>query len=177
MIRLATPSDLATIEAILPGVIHGMQASGNDQWSPRYPTRIDFAQDVEDGSLWVDDLGGIRGFVALNTVEAAEYAPLPWTVPRPALIVHRLAVAPEFRRQGVGDGLFEFAESRAVHLGLEGLRSDTSTANAGMNALFARRGWSRVGTLRFPHATVSFQAWEKRQTGPREVPEASVGQG
>lgn len=161
MIRRAHPLDLDAIEAALGPVVAAMRAAGNDQWGVHYPTRADFARDVEDGSLWVDDAGVIRGFVALNTQESAEYDPLPWRVPRPALVVHRLAVVPEFQRRGVADGLFAFAEGWADQRGLEGLRSDTSVVNRGMNALFARRGWTQVGGLRFPHATVSFVAWEK----------------
>jgi len=99
--------------------------------------------------------------VALNLVEPAEYAVQPWRARGPSLVVHRLAVAPEFHRRGVADGLFAFAEAKAGKLGLDSLRSDTSDRNPAMNALFTRRGWQRVGTIRFSDATVDFGAWEK----------------
>lgn len=160
MIRLARTSDLDAIEAALPVIVLTMRASGNDQWGPLYPTRLDFGRDLEAGTLFVDDRGAVRGFAVFDEHEPPAYDALPWTVPRPALVVHRLAVVPEFRRLGVADGLFSFAEARARALG-RGLRSDTAEANEGMKALFAKRGWRRVGTLRFPHSAGEFVAWER----------------
>jgi len=162
MIRRARAEDLDAIEAALPAVVAAMRAGGNDQWGPDYPTRAHFAADLAEGTLVVDDDGGrIRGFAVLNREEPPEYEALDWRVGRPALVIHRLAVEPAFRRQGVADGLFAWAEAEAGRRGWAGLRSDTSDANEGMNALFRRRGWRRVGTLRFGHAVVGFVAWEK----------------
>jgi len=160
VIRPARLADLDPIEGALPAIVTAMRASGNDQWGPAYPTRTDFARDLEAGTLFVDDQGVVRGFGVFDHHEPPAYDGLPWTVPRPALVVHRLAVVPGFRRQGVAEALFAFAEDRARFLGL-GLRSDTAEANQGMNALFAKRGWRRVGTLRFPHSTGGFVAWER----------------
>ena len=162
MIRPARNIDLDPIAASLPLLVAMMNEAGNDQWGPHYPLQADFAQDLAEGALFVDDEdGAIRGFMALNLVEPSEYGPLPWKVPRPALVIHRLAVAPEFRRLGVAEGLLAFAEARAGALGLAGLRSDTSEANPAMNALFAKRAWKFVGKLRFPDAKVGFRGWEK----------------
>lgn len=160
MIRQALVADLDAIEAALPAIVAAMRAAGNDQWSAAYPTRTDFARDLEAGTLFVDDESGVRGFGVFDGHEPPAYDELPWTVPRPALVIHRLAVVPGFRRLGVAEGLFGFAEARALTLG-RGLRSDTAEANDGMNGLFAKRGWRRVGGLRFPHASGGFVAWEK----------------
>lgn len=160
MIRPAQVADLEAIEAALPAIVAAMKAAGNDQWSADYPTRTDFARDLEAGTLFVDEAGGIRGFGVFDGHEPPAYDELPWTVPRPALVIHRLAVVPGFRRLGVAEGLFAFAEARARALG-RGLRSDTAEANSGMNGLFSKRGWRQVGGLRFPHASGGFVAWEK----------------
>lgn len=162
MIRRAVSADLEAIRASLPTIVAAMRAAGNDQWGPAYPTIGHFAQDCAEGVLFVDDLGGhVRGFMALNFEEPDQYGPLPWTVARPALVIHRLAVVPEFRRQGVADDLFAFAEQEAAARKLVGLRSDTYSRNPAMNALFAKRGWRRVGSLNFPGREAEFFAWEK----------------
>ena len=162
MIRNATLSDLDSIAATLGTIVAAMRERGNDQWGPAYPTPDHFAADCREGSLFVDEREGrIRGFAALNFAEPEQYGPLPWTVGRPALVVHRLAVVPEFRRQGVADGLFAFAEAMASARKLAGLRSDTYSRNPAMNALFAKRGWRMVGTLNFPGREAEFWAWEK----------------
>lgn len=162
MIRLGRESDLDSLEALLPSILAPMLAAGNDQWGSEYPRRDDFADDCRHEWLYVDaDDSGLRGVVVLNEVEPPEYRNLPWSTRSPSLVLHRLAVNPAFQGQGIATGLFAFAETRARERGYQGLRSDTSDANAGMNHLFFRRGWSQVGSLRFPHATVGFVAWEK----------------
>lgn len=166
MIRTATPADLNVIERELPGIVAAMRATGNDQWGPAYPTIDRFAADLEAGHLFVDDQAGtVRGFAVFNETEPEVYDTLPWTVPRPAMIIHRLAVLTAFRRQGVADGLFVFAEAMAFDKH-QGLRTDTSARNEPMLTLFAKRGWREVGTLRFPGRETSFVAWEKRFASP-----------
>ena len=162
MIRIATSSDLGAVTASLDVIVTSMRAAGNDQWGPLYPTGRHFNDDYAKGSLFVDEEGGrIRGFMTLNFEEPDEYVPLPWTVGQPALVVHRLAVIPEFRRQGVAEGLFAFAEAQAAERRLAGLRSDTYSRNPGMIALFAKRSWTLVGTLKFAGREAEFLAWEK----------------
>jgi len=160
MIRPATTADLDIIEQELPAIVAAMRATGNDQWGLAYPTMDRFAADLDAGHLYVDEEGEVRGFAVFNETEPDVYDTLPWTVPRPATIIHRLAVLPEFRRQGVADGLFAYAEAvaRDKH---QGLRTDTSTRNEAMLALFAKRGWRAVGSVRFPGRETDFIAWEK----------------
>jgi len=165
MIRPSTAADLAAVFDSLPCIVTAMRATGNDQWGPSYPTRDHFAADFTEGVLFLDDdQGQIRGFAVLNFEEPEEYEPLLWTVGRPALVIHRLAVVPEFLRRGVADGLFAFAEAQATERNLAGLRSDTYSRNPAMNALFAKRGWRQVGALRFPGREADFVAWEKAVT-------------
>jgi len=162
VIRRASVADLPLVTGSLTTIVAAMRAAGNDQWGPAYPTDDHFFQDCADGVLFVDeDQGRIRGFAVLNFEEPEQYEALPWTVARPALIVHRLAVLPEFRGRGLANALFAFAEEQARARGLRGLRSDTYSRNPVMNALFAKRGWKRVGTLHFPGREASFVAWEK----------------
>jgi GNAT superfamily N-acetyltransferase len=160
VIRQANTADLEAILVELPAVVAAMRAAGNDQWGPAYPTREHFAADLDAGHLFVDVNGAVRGFGVFNEEEPSEYDGLPWTVPRPALIVHRLAVMPGFRRQGVAENLFAFAEAMAVRRN-QGLRSDTYSRNPAMNALFAKLGWRFVSTLTFPQREFEFRAWEK----------------
>jgi GNAT superfamily N-acetyltransferase len=161
MILSAQTRHLEAIAGELPGIVASMRAAGNDQWGPGYPTAEHFAADLAAGHLFVDvEDGGVRGFGVFNEIEPEEYGPLPWTVPRPALIIHRLAVCPAFRRQGVAENLFAFAEAMARER-RQGLRSDTYSRNPAMNALFAKRGWRLVGKLEFPGREADFRAWEK----------------
>jgi GNAT superfamily N-acetyltransferase len=161
MIAAAQSRHLDAIVRELPDIVAAMRATGNDQWGPAYPTAEHFAADLAAGHLFVDvEQGAVRGFGVFNEIEPEQYNPLPWTVPRPALVIHRLAVCPAFRRQGVADGLFAYAETLAGDKGL-GQRSDTSTRNPAMNALFEKRGWRFVGTLEFPGRETGFRAWEK----------------
>jgi len=162
MIRPALPADLDAIEALLPPLVAALNAAGNDQWHTGYPLRRHFEADRAAGALFVDDQEGrLRGFVALDRAEPAEYAAQPWVSPGPALAVHRLGVAPAFQGRGVARGLLAFADAEARRQGLPSLRSDTSALNPAMAALFASAGWTRVGALNFDDAACLFHSWEK----------------
>jgi len=161
MIRQATSDDLRAIEAFLPPILKEMEAVGNDQWSAAYPTRQDFARDVAEGSLFVEVGEQVRGMVCLNLEEPPEYAPLPWAITAPSLVLHRMAVGPSARGQGVAHAMLAFADEHARRLGTGYLRSDTYSKNPVMNGLFAAHGWTFRGTLRFPGRAHDFRAYDK----------------
>jgi GNAT superfamily N-acetyltransferase len=162
MLRPARTADLLAIGAFLPRVVKEMAASGSDQWDERYPTLDDFARDVAQGTLFVEAEGeAVRGVLCLNLEEPAEYAPLVWSQPPPALVLHRLAVDPAARGRGVAHAMFDFAELHAARLGLRYLRSDTYSRNPPMHALFTAHGWRFVGLLRFLGRLDEFRAWDK----------------
>ncbi|MEG1857981.1 MAG: GNAT family N-acetyltransferase, partial [Pseudoflavonifractor sp.] len=102
-IRLARPEDLDAIWSLVTRAVRDMQRRGNPQWDEFYPTRTHYVGDQACGELYVctDDGGRILGAVCINTDQAPEYASLPWTIPGPAVVLHRMAVDPAAQCRGI----------------------------------------------------------------------------
>ena len=88
--------------ALVRRVVPLMRASGNLQWDDEYPNAGVFERDVKLAQLWVAEIdGAIVGVAAITTDQEPEYAQVGWDITEPAVVVHRLAVDPAFRGQGV----------------------------------------------------------------------------
>lgn len=148
-IRRATVADLPAIVVLVRAVVPLMQASGNYQWTSDYPNEAVFASDVARQHLWVAELAGqLAGVAALTQDQDAEYADADWDATEPALVTHRLAVAPAAQGHGVAQALLAQAEHEARARGLRTLRVDTNSENAATQRLFPKLGYRFAGEIR-----------------------------
>ena len=163
MIRQATIADLDDVMTIIQATVAIMNQEGNDQWSEEYPIRADFEQDIVKEELYVycDKEGVPRGLVCLNEEQLEAYEPLAWQLETPALVIHRMAVDPTARRQGIATQLMNFAEDMAAQCGLQQVRTDTYHCNERMQALFEKMGYCKVGQCYFIEELGAFYCYEK----------------
>ncbi|MGI4741779.1 MAG: GNAT family N-acetyltransferase [Janthinobacterium lividum] len=148
-IRRATVVDLPAIVALVRAVVPLMNASGNFQWTAEYPNAAVFEKDIARNHLWVAELAGqLIGVAALTQDQDAEYADADWDATEPALVTHRLAVAPTAQGQGVAQALLQQAEHEARALGLRTLRVDTNSENAATQRLFPKLGYRFAGEIK-----------------------------
>lgn len=164
IIRRATPADLSAILRLIGQVVPLMNASGNYQWTSEYPNAAVFEQDIERQHLWVAELGGeLAGVAALTQDQDAEYADADWDANEPALVTHRLAVAPAAQGRGVAQALLQQAEHEARTLGLHTLRVDTNSENAATQRLFPKLGYRFAGEIKLAFRPgLRFFCYEKR---------------
>ena len=164
LVRRATTADLPAILALIRQVVPLMRASGNFQWSPDYPNEAVFRQDIGKNHLWVAELAGqLAGVAALTQDQDAEYAQADWDAAAPALVTHRLAVAPSAQGRGVGQVLLAQAEHEARALGLSLLRVDTNSENAATQRLFPKLGYRFAGEIELAFRPgLRFFCYEKR---------------
>jgi ribosomal protein S18 acetylase RimI-like enzyme len=149
IIRRATVADLPAIVALVREVVPLMNASGNFQWTAEYPNAAVFEKDIAQQHLWVATLGDqLAGIAALTQDQDAEYADADWDAAEPALVTHRLAVAPAAQGHGVAQALLAQAEHEARHLGLRTLRVDTNSENAATQRLFPKLGYRFAGEIK-----------------------------
>jgi ribosomal protein S18 acetylase RimI-like enzyme len=148
-IRRATVADLPAIVALVQAVVPLMNASGNMQWTSEYPNEAVFREDIEKQHLWVAErLGEIEGLAALTQDQDPEYADADWDAAEPALVTHRLAVAPAAQGRGVAAALLRQAEHEASQLGLRTLRVDTNSENTATQQLFPKLGYRFAGEIK-----------------------------
>ena len=164
LIRRATLFDIPAIMTLMHQVVPLMRAEGNLQWDDDYPNVAVFTSDIALKQLWVADFDGIIGGVAAVTTEQSpEYADVGWDITEKAIVVHRLAVDPEFRGFGIATALMEEAEALAEEDGIRVLRVDTNTANPAAQKLFPKLGYTLAGEIDLAHRPgLRFFCYEKR---------------
>lgn len=161
MFRLAMESDLTEIMVIVERIVEEMSRSGNRQWDETYPLSDDFLQDINTQSLYVlveDEQ--VKGFISINKDFPQEYSELKWKA-EDFLVIHRLAVNPTNRKEGIATRIMQFAEQLAIEQGIKFLKSDTSEFNVGMNRLFNKLHYVQVGQIQLGKKEFRFNCYEK----------------
>lgn len=162
MIRTATTPDLDRIMKVVLPSIAIMNQEGNTQWDHEYPLASDFLSDINAGDLFVFEQDQeIQGVICLNSIEPPEYNTANWQTSKTATVIHRMAIAPQSRQQGVGSALMAFAESIAEKNGTNYLKTDTYSVNSKMNNLFKKFGYQSVGEISFRNRPHRFICYEK----------------
>ena len=164
LLRLATEADLPALNALVRRVVPMMRAQGNLQWDDGYPGESVFAADIAGGDLWVAEIdAAVAGVAAITTDQSPEYADVGWNLNEPAIVVHRLAVDPEYRGRGVAEALMRHAEVVAAERGICVLRIDTNTKNMATQRLFPKLGYMFAGEISLEFRPgLRFLCYEKR---------------
>jgi len=162
VIRKATFEDIASIMKIVQETIIEMGTYNNTQWDENYPKESNFIEDINKSELYViDENGELGGFACINKVEPEEYKDLAWKQDGTALVIHRMAVNPEFRRKGIGSRLINLADKLAQEQNIKILKTDTYSLNTKMQGLFKKCGYTFVGEINFLGKEKQFYCYEK----------------
>lgn len=162
MIRKANMNDLEKIMKIIKSTVEEMKDYNNTQWDDNYPSDEDFVSDIKKQDLYVEEMDGeVAGFICLNYEEPKEYADLNWSSDKKAMVIHRMAVNPSFRKKGIASKLVDFAEKLAEKNSVSYLKSDTYSVNSKMNALLTKCGFIKIGEMSFLGKEKSFYCYDK----------------
>ncbi len=162
MIRKAVLGDLDNIMETIKETIEEMHSYNNYQWDENYPKSKNFANDIEKGDLYVEDINGqIAGFICVNYLEPDEYNGLSWCSNEKAMVIHRMAVNFSCRNKGIGTGLMRFAEELAIDNGVKYLKTDTYSLNTKMNTLFNKMDFKLIGEMSFLGKEKPFCCYDK----------------
>ena len=102
----------------------------------------------------------IAGFICINNSEPPEYQALPWAKTCSAVVVHRMAISDNFRRQGIASELMNYAEAIARAQN-NYLKTDTYSLNIYAQSLFEKFGYRKVGTMDFRGKPLKFFCFDK----------------
>ncbi|KAI7252842.1 hypothetical protein KC345_g11442 [Hortaea werneckii] len=147
-----------------------MQAGGSDQWDDSYPNRDIITADIEQGTLFVCiDNEAIAGIIVLDENQSEQYGAIEWQQQQgPHLVMHRLAVHPEFQGKGIARQLIAFAEEYARRSGYSSIRMDTYAKNERVLKIYPSLGYVQRGEIYFPGRTAAFPVFEKILKGISE---------
>ena len=166
--RPATDGDMADILRIVEDARESLGRYHVDQWQGPYPSAEHFRFDIERGECFVVLHGEeIAAFFTLSTREERTYDGITdgrWTEGMAYCVLHRAAVAKEYRGSGLADVLLRFVEQQARELGLRCIRTDTHRKNKPMQQLLRAHGYRYRGNLQIvcePGHDTARQAYEK----------------
>ncbi|WP_298750169.1 GNAT family N-acetyltransferase [uncultured Serinicoccus sp.] len=170
--RQAGPADVAAAQAAYRQVSDHLAATVDfPHWhTENRPTRAEVTGWVDAGELYLaldEGEGRIAGVVALNHEAPDAYLRASWGVeasPDRVLVVHALAVCPDFLGRGVARFLVDATLQVAREQGCRAVRLDTYVENVAARGLYARCGFTDLGvhTLHYEGTDLSqFHLFER----------------
>ena len=149
-LRKAKKSDVERIWQIILQAKEQMRLRNSLQWQDGYPARESITGDIDKG----------YGYVLSRKDEVIAYAAVvfdgepaygiiqgAWLSNYPYVVVHRLAVADEMKRQGIATLFMQKIETLSREKGIRSFRVDTNYDNLYMLRLFANLGFTYCGEV------------------------------
>lgn len=148
-IRKATYRDVAEIVKIYEAAAEATPPMG---WVKRvYPTEEDASDALSQGTLYVmTDAERVAATAIINQKQVDVYGKCPWIYEAEngeVLVLHTLAVSPEFRGRGYGSAFVRFYEDEARRRCCKVLRMDTNAVNTPARALYKKLGYREAGII------------------------------
>lgn len=116
-----------------------------------YPAKATALKGIEKKELFVlKTEGKIAGTVILNDVQDKSYSELNWNVEakgKEVLVIHTLAIHPDFFNCGIASILINFIEEFAQKNLVKTIRFDTHTNNIPAINLYTKKGYKMVGEV------------------------------
>lgn len=150
--RKAEEADLERIWVIIGQAKAQMRQLGSHQWDEHYPTFETIQQDIETGNGYVFCKGNTvvaYGVISFDGEPVYNDIDGQWTNELPYMIVHRLAVADEMKRQGMAKRFMLEAEEVSRQKGIYNFRVDTNYDNEYMLHLIDSLGFQYTGEVRY----------------------------
>jgi ribosomal protein S18 acetylase RimI-like enzyme len=77
------------------------------------------------------------------------------------LIIHRLAVDPDYQGLGLSSSLMEYAENYVIENGYSAIRLDAYVGNKMVLDFYRRKAYQEAGEVYFPRRILPFKCFEK----------------
>lgn len=143
-----------------------MQAAGIFQWQNEYPAIENIKQDVEDKTLYGyydndNENQKCLGAVCISKHQDEEYKEIDWKGPdENVIVIHRLAVNPDYQSKGIARLLMDFAEDYAKKKNYSAIRLDSYSQNKRALKFYENRGYQKRGTCFFEGRDMPFYCYE-----------------
>ena len=133
------------------------------QWDDEYPNVQYINEDINTGALYKGVVESrIAAVISFDESQEKEYEMLNWRYTNgTSLIVHRLAVDPDFQGLRFSSILMEYAENYAIENGFSSIRLDAYVGNKMVIDFYRRKGYREAGEVYFPRRTLAFKCFEK----------------
>jgi ribosomal protein S18 acetylase RimI-like enzyme len=145
-------SEIPEILSLTKACAQFMISKGIFQWNEHYPSQTAFERDIDRNELYLLKVENrIIGIVVISTFMDEEYISVNWLSPNSNnLYIHRLAVHPDFQRQGYAIQLMDYVEAFAKAQKAISIRLDTFSQNPRNQKFYTSRGYQKVGDIAYP---------------------------
>ncbi len=151
MIRKALTCDLSEIMKIVDAARKYFAENNIPQWQEEYPAEKDFSSDIEGDRLFVaENDGKVLGVYCYDTRGDKNYDKIyegSFRQNSPYAAIHRVAVSPEAKGQGIGGLMVSHAVSLAKEQGFSQMRGDTHRLNISMQRMLTKNGFQKRGII------------------------------
>ena len=149
--RPAVMEDIPRILEIVQAARESLGRFGIDQWQGPYPGAERFEEDIRLEQCFIVEHDGETGaFFVLSTLPEPDYDAITdgkWSSDTPYCVLHRAAVAKEYRGSGMSQALMRCADEQARRYGLKCIRVDTHRKNKPMQNLLRESGYRYRGNI------------------------------
>ena len=149
--RNAVSEDIPRILEIVQDARESLGRFHVDQWQGPYPGAERFEEDIRLGQCFIlESAGEIFGFFVLSTLPEPDYDKITdgkWSGDLPYCVLHRCAVAKEYRGSGAAQALIRCVETQARVYGRKCIRVDTHRKNKPMQNLLRESGFRYRGNI------------------------------
>ena len=152
LFRKAEETDIERIWVIIGQAKEQMRRLNSHQWDESYPALETISQDIKIGNGYVFCKGNkvvAYGVISFDGEPVYKDIDGKWTNELPYMIVHRLAVADEMKRQGMAKRFMLEAEEVSRQKGIYNFRVDTNYDNEYMLHLIDSLGFQYTGEVRY----------------------------
>lgn len=153
-IRLSILNDVPRIMEIIDDAKDLLKSLDIDQWQNGYPNVEQVENDIKNGESYVilDDKNTIMATTMFTTRPEPTYKKVidgNWIIDEslPYGVIHRLAMAKEFRGLGIAKFVFEELHRKLQNQDIKSLKIDTHEQNLGMQSLIKKMGYQYCGII------------------------------
>ncbi len=154
LFRKATPADIERIWQIILQAKEQMRLRNSLQWQDGYPAVENIRHDINQAYGYVLCFNNhiiayaavtFDGEPAYNTIQGK------WLTTPPYVVVHRLAVADEMKKQGIGTYFMQQVEELSRKNNIHSFRVDTNFDNYYMQKILAKLDFHYCGEIKYEH--------------------------
>lgn len=147
---LAQAEDFRRCMDILNAGREFQRAQGFVQWPDGYPDEESIRGDIRDGLGYVLKVDGtVAAYMYIGFDGDPSYPEIKgaWNHDGPYAVVHRIAIAQEFRGMGLASIAFQLVEKLCLERDFHILRIDTDGENKRMQHVLTKNGFICCGTV------------------------------
>ena len=149
--RKGEEPDLERIMELIADAQNWFRVQGIDQWQDGYPTRELISSDILHNENYIVECNGVAAATCVVSFAGEptynEIKGKGWLNDKSYAVVHRIAVANDYRRKGIAKEILHFTEELCAERGVNNIRIDTHCDNKAMRSLLKKMRYTHCGRI------------------------------